>query len=475
MRDKLLFSYRVLILLTLGTIIFLTTRQTSSDIRNFMFRGGYSGTEQVVSELENYYRQHHTLEGADSIIRDYRGNSRGHKNGPGNGEGNQYGRSGKGMHMRLADAQGKILYDGFADNSETTLSRDEINRAISLNVKGETVGYLLPEESFPFTRENQTFLTNRIIKAVIIASVIAGIASLLLAFPIADKLVKPIVVLTDAARNLAKGKLEQRVVIEGKDEIATLGEAFNQMAAALQQSEETRRALTADIAHELRTPLAVQRAQIEAIKDGIYQLTPEALITIEEQNHLLSRLVEDLRILALADAGALTLEKSDVELVALVQGIIRRFAAQAQEHQITLKLATNPDNIRLVVDPQRIEQILHNLISNALRHSPENTSIEITVSASEKEIRITVRDHGKGIPGEAMPHIFERFYKVEKSRSRYEGGTGLGLSIARKLAQAHGGDITASNHQKGGAIFTLTIPFTKNETQNDTKQRHKNA
>jgi two-component system OmpR family sensor kinase/two-component system sensor histidine kinase BaeS len=269
--------------------------------------------------------------------------------------------------------------------------------------------------------------------------------------------------LTHVARSLAAGNLAQRVVVAGDDEMALLGQTFNRMVDSLQKAEESRRAMIADIAHELRTPLAVQQANLEALQDGIYPLTAENLVPLLEQNQLLIRLVEDLRVLALADTGQLTLESTEIDLGALLQSVAARFYPKASINQATIETLIQPDCPPIKLDPARIEQILTNLLSNALRHTPAQGKIEINMAHSATQAVVTVRDTGAGIPPEALPHIFERFYRAEKSRSRIAGGSGLGLSIARQLAQLHGGDLTAANHPQGGAVFTLTLPISNDK------------
>jgi two-component system sensor histidine kinase BaeS len=246
--------------------------------------------------------------------------------------------------------------------------------------------------------------------------------------------------------------------VKGKDELATLGRTFNHMAESLQHAEESRRAMTADIAHELRTPLAVQRAHLEAIEDGVYPLTKQSLTTIDEQNHMLTRMVEDLRTLALADAGQLELQTTPTDFRDLVKRVAARFEPQAAARQIEFQLSLGDNCPNLLVDPQRIQQILHNLISNALRYSPVGGRIILALDTHPDQVSLSVRDNGSGIPEDALPRVFNRFYRADKSRTRAEGGTGLGLSIARKLAQAHGGDLTVTNHPEGGAVFTLSLP-----------------
>jgi signal transduction histidine kinase len=221
--------------------------------------------------------------------------------------------------------------------------------------------------------------------------------------------------------------------------------------------------MTADIAHELRNPLAVQRANLEALQDGVYPLKSENLAPVLEQNQLLTRLVEDLHTLALAESGQIRLECTPSNFPALVKRVAERFDPQAGAQDIHIQFTAAKNLPPVELDPGRIEQILNNLIANALRHTQPGGRIELSVGlrssqSGKGEAVLTVRDTGPGIPAEALPHIFERFYRADRSRSRAEGGTGLGLAIARQLAEAHGGSLAASNHPQGGAIFTLVIP-----------------
>ena len=276
---------------------------------------------------------------------------------------------------------------------------------------------------------------------------------------LAYTVLRPVRDLTNAAESLASGQLSHRVKVSGDDELSSLGKAFNQMAESLQQAEQSRRDMTADIAHELRTPLAVQRANLEAIQDGIYPLTPESLEAILQQNHTLARLVEDLRTLALADAGQLNLNRSLNDLVALVENVIDRFQPQASARQVKLVFEPVQRAIPLLsIDPIRIEQVITNLVSNALRYTPEEGTIQLSLSQQAGQVHLQVHDNGPGIGAKDLPHIFERFYRAGQSRSREEGGTGIGLAIARQLAEAHGGSLSASNHPQGGALFTLSLP-----------------
>ncbi len=308
-------------------------------------------------------------------------------------------------------------------------------------------------------------------QALLSAALIAGGLALILALLLAFYLLRPVRELTRAATRMSEGDLTQRVKVGGKDELATLGKAFNHMAASLDEGEQRRQSMTADIAHELRTPLAVQRANLEAMLDGVYPLTTKNLSPVMEQNQLLTRLVADLRTIALADAGELNLNILPTDLNRIVSSVVERFRPQADRQQISLGIELDAACPVLEADRDRIEQILINLLNNALHYTPEGGEIRISTSCNTQTTGqlagqiarqfalVEIRDSGSGIPPDALPHIFERFYRVDRSRSREEGGTGLGLAIARKLAEAHGGTLIAANNPEGGALFRLSLPI----------------
>jgi signal transduction histidine kinase len=447
MRLKLFLSFTFIVLVSVSLVAIIARRGAVNEVRLFMYRGGMVGLNDMATELENYYQEHDTWEGVQSIFNLSHAGVQG---------------MGGMMNQRLilADTNGTVLFGTGSGNTGTSLTPSELAVAIPLKVNGNTVGFLFSTGGMGITAANQQALLYRLNRGVLLAGLVAGVLGLLLAFGLAYTLLRPVRELTLASQKLAQGDLSQRVEIHGKDEMATLGQAFNHMADSLQQAEESRRIMTADIAHELRTPLAVQRANLEALQDGVYPLTVENLSPVVEKNHLLTHLVEDLRTLALADAGQIELECILTDLPALVQRVVEQFQPQAAKSQVSLHFSSPAIPMHLIsLDPIRLEQMLTNLLTNALRYTPQSGQIEVEINQLPKFARLTVRDTGPGIPQDALPFIFERFYRADKSRSRAEGGSGLGLAITRNLARAHGGDLTATNHASGGALFTLTLPL----------------
>jgi signal transduction histidine kinase len=447
MRLKLFLSFTLIVLVSVSLVAVIARRGAVNEVRTFMFRGGMYGLNDLATSLENYYHTNGTWNGVQSVLSPGRGGIAG---------------MGGMMNQRLllADASSSVVADTQGAGNRNKLTPAEISASIPLNVDGQTVGYLFTLGGMGFNAGNEQVLLGRLNRGVLLAGLVAGALGLVLALALAYTLLRPVHALTFAAQKLSEGDLSHRVDVHGDDELATLGHTFNQMADSLQQAEESRRAMTADIAHELRTPLAVQRANLEALQDGVYPLTTENLAPVIEQNHLLTALVEDLRTLALADAGQIELVRTPTDLSALVGRVVERFKPQALNQQV--KLIITPPVIPLpevLLDPTRLEQILNNLLSNALRYTPAFGQVEIAIASTPKTALVRVHDSGPGIPSEALPYIFERFYRVDKSRNRAEGGSGLGLAIARQLARAHGGDLTVANHPSGGAVFTLILPL----------------
>lgn len=276
------------------------------------------------------------------------------------------------------------------------------------------------------------------------------------------RVVVPLGDLIDAAEKVEAGNYAVRVRPRGPRELRSLASAFNSMSARLERSEEQRQQLLADVTHELRTPLTVVQGNLEALLDNVYPADARHLAPILEETRVLSRLVDDLRTLSIAEAGALTLHREPTDLVVLANDMLASFRTQADQAGIGLHLITPVGLLPAVnVDPVRTREILANLISNSLRHTPRNGKITVGIekgnaidsAAGHGHVRISVRDTGQGIPADALPHVFDRFYKSDESR-----GAGLGLAIAKSLVVAHGGQITATSEPGQGTEMRVTLP-----------------
>jgi len=455
MRLRLILSFLLIAVVSIASVVLIARQGAASEVRNFMLRGNMSGLNNLASDLEAYYQVDKSWDGVDNLLRSTTLSQGRGLGGPG---GAMAGNSPMSLNILLADATGTLVASSQGEIPLREISQAEREAALRLEVDSQVVGYLLTGGGMRFTQAEESFLVYRLNRAALIAGLIAGGLALLLALWLAYRLLIPVRALTDAAKKLARGSLSQRVSVHGQDELALLGSTFNQMATSLQQAEDSRRAMTADIAHELRNPLAVQRANLEALQDGVYPLKPNNINPILEQNLLLTRLVDDLQTLSLADTGQLVLEKTLEDLALLVKGVVERYCTQAQARQINISLEQTGPCQPVLIDTMRIDQILGNLLSNALRYTPENGQINLSINCLPGIVRLEIYNTGQGIAPEVLPYIFERFYRGDKSRSRVTGGTGLGLSIARKLAEAHGGALTVANHPDDGVVFTLTLP-----------------
>jgi signal transduction histidine kinase len=260
--------------------------------------------------------------------------------------------------------------------------------------------------------------------------------------------------LVEAAGRVAEGDYSARVAERGPREVYTLARAFNSMAARLQSNAEQRRNLLADVTHELQTPLTVVQGNLEGLVDGIYPLDRDHLEPILEETRVLSRLIEDLRTLSLAESGALKLQREPTDLAVLASETVASFRPQADAAGIALQTDIAPDLPPAQVDPARVRQVLANLLANALRYTPKGGRIRVQCSVDTRRLAVAVSDTGAGIPPDDLPHIFDRFYKSRDSR-----GSGLGLAIARNLVAAHGGEITAHSQAGQGTTIRFTLPL----------------
>jgi two-component system OmpR family sensor kinase/two-component system sensor histidine kinase BaeS len=273
------------------------------------------------------------------------------------------------------------------------------------------------------------------------------------------RFVDPLADVIYAAQAVATGKLDTRIPTQGPQDLRSLSQSFNEMATSLERNDRQRRDMLADVAHELRTPLSVIRGRLEGIVDGIYPDNGPQVSMALEQAYLLQRLVDDLRLLTLVETRQLAFDKREINLGEVINTVMELFSAEAQEKNISLSFPENSGDLSAVLDPQRFEQVISNLIGNAIRYVHEGGKVWITANETPNSLLITVNDNGAGIPNEDLPSIFDRFWRKDKSRSRATGGTGLGLAIAKQLVEAQGGRIEAKNLPEGG--LQVVIEFKK--------------
>ena len=363
----------------------------------------------------------------------------------------------------LADSKGVVLYDRVQHRTGRKLTKDEAAAAVTIQINGEVVGRLVvavPVRQGLVGPLEQRFF-DRVREMLLAGAVIAGLLGVLLGVAVSRTLSAPLQRLAVAARAVAHRDFGNRVEVGGSREIAEVGQAFNEMAAALDEGERLRRNLMADVAHELRTPLSVVQGNLQAILDDVYPLEKSEITRLYDETRLISRLVEDLRQLALAEAGKLQLNTQPVDLGSLIHTTCDQLAAVAEAQRVTLTVNVTAGLPHVLADPDRVVQVLHNLLANALRFTQQGGRIDIAAFAGDEGVQVTVADTGKGIAPEDLTHIFDRFWKADRARARegpWTGGTGLGLSIARSLLKAQGGKIWAESTVGEGSRFHFTLP-----------------
>lgn len=290
------------------------------------------------------------------------------------------------------------------------------------------------------------------------ASIAGFLTALALSAVVGEWLVRPLKRITHGVRQLASGDLGHRVDVAGPAEIAELSEDFNRMAQALDRSEESRRQMVADVAHELRTPLSILIGYLEALRDGVVPEGADALAVASTQAQHLHRLIQDLQDLALADAGELTMARELVDLADLGDRLTADWELEAHRKAVTLSFQGSRDDLWVFADGQRLRQALDNYVANALKYTPAGGQVTVRASRHDDWCRVEVADTGPGIPPDDLAHVFDRFYRVDRARSPGTGGFGLGLSITQHLIERQGGHVGARSRLGEGAVFWLELP-----------------
>ncbi len=301
-------------------------------------------------------------------------------------------------------------------------------------------------------------LGDRVGLSPLITGVFAGLIALAVVQLLAHGMTLPLREMVGAARAMARGDYERRVTATSRDEVGELARAFNSMAAELAEVDRVRRDLVANASHELRTPIGALRAKLENLVDGVEAADPAALAGLLEQTERLSDLVEQLLDLSKLESGVVPLEREPVRASELLGRVAREWQPVAAERQVRLEVAVRPPGLEVVCDERRIEQVLGNLVANAVRHSPDATAVVLSAARRNGGVRYEVSDEGPGIPAEDAERVFERFYRSDRGRSHDEGGSGLGLAIARWIVDLHGGTIHVEGREPHGCRMVVDLP-----------------
>ncbi len=360
----------------------------------------------------------------------------------------------------LADTNGVLLVELDHDHpAGYQLPAQMIKDGTPVQHNGQTIGYLVSSQRTPGWNPAEALFIKRTNQALILGMLGALLVALVISIILTRTLTRPLRALTSAAQNIAKGQLEQQVNVKSEDEIGQLAHAFNRMSQEVASSNQQRRQMTADIAHDLRTPLTVIGGYVESMRDGVLQPTPQRLSLIYTEIERLQRLVGDLRMLSQADAGELPLNPQVMPPQQIIYHAAELFQHHADQNGVALNVETGLALPPIFVDEARMMQVMDNLISNALRYTPSGGSIWLGGSSANSQVTLTVKDTGSGIPAEELPLIFNRFHRADKSRHSENGESGLGLAIVRALVEAHHGRVWAESSEGQGTCVFIELPI----------------
>lgn len=457
LRVKLIGAFALVIILGAATAYWLSERAFRESFQSFSTQSGLIHAYQLQQPFADYYERTESWRGIEGFL------------GP-TGSSAEMGpdmmqQMGPAMliyhyDLILADADGTVILAPDSRLLGRQLSQGALVSGVPINAGGRRVGTLLAGSmENAFNPLDQAFLGS-ISRSIFVAGLIAALAALLVGALLLRQLTRPLRRLARATEQIASGNSEPgpRLPVHSRDELGQLTSSFNRMAERLEKSEQLRRQMIQDIAHELRTPLTVIQGDLQAILEGVFASTPEAITSIHEESQRLSRLVNDLRELSLAEAGELTLSRRLMNINELIRQTATVTQPQLEGKGLKLKVELPEEPVEANVDPDRIGQVLVNLLSNAQRYTPDGGQITVRLWQQDGKACVSIADTGPGIAPEDLPHVFERFWRADRARARASGGSGLGLSIAKQLVEAHGGQIWVESSPGHGTTFTFTLP-----------------
>ena len=427
------------------TIIFITARwNTRQEFIRFLTD---QNQNNFVAQLTNYYQENGTWVGAEIIWYQPGGPMHGH--GPD-----------RRMPFTLTDENGKVIVPNEMYKAGDRVPPGDLKNGVAIVQNGQVVGVLVPMAA-PFEGEPRELeFIERINITLVYGALIGAVIALILGIVLSRTLTRPIRELTTATHAVSEGDLSQQVPVRSNDELGELARAFNKMSLELSRSIHSRKQMTADIAHELRTPLSLILGHAEAVHDGVLPPTRENFEIIREEAARLEHLINDLRTLSLADAGELSIQLQTIEPQRLIQEVASLYQYQSQRKNIAFSLNIAPHLPNIDVDPGRMTQVLTNILDNAIRHTPEGGTIMLSAREANEQVELAIQDSGPGLKPEDLERIFERLYRADPSRQREDGGSGLGLAIARSIVQAHGGQLSAESEPGKGLKILIHLPVT---------------
>ena len=454
----------LIVVVSVGLMAYLTNLSTAREFQQYISRGNTAYTQSLASSLGDLYAGEGGWSKAQDILQSLPG--------------------GATERILVADGFGIIVADTAGEWLGETTQEVGLDDGTPITVSGQVVGrlYVLASgmggmgsmgrghmggrvtTTMPMAVTAEEDFLDQVNDSLWKVGLIAAAAALLIGLFLTRQITRPVQALISGARNIAGGNLTYRVKVKSRDEIGELADSFNAMASNLEKVEQSRRQLTADVTHELRTPLTVIEGTVDGIIDGVFQPDQGHLLSIKEQTALLTQLISDLRDLSLAESGQLKLNLTATDMSELLQQVVSRYEIQAHEKNVDLMMEGNQEVPKVMVDPVRMGQVISNLLTNAIRHTPSSGSISVTIKSNKDGLTVAIADTGEGIGTEDLSHIFERFYRSGGSRTRKEGGTGLGLAIVKQMVEAHGGKVWVESQPGKGSVFYILLSLASDKS-----------
>jgi signal transduction histidine kinase len=441
---KLLLAFLAMSMLSVLLIVVSARWLTEREFRSYLFT---QNRNALITELTNYYSKNGNWNGVDAALQ-----------APGQAAPPRL-FSGGGRFFSLVDGSNHVVLAGIGDNVGDQLPKSVIQSGNPIKVNGIVVGTVVTRQPSINVNPAETDFLNHVLQVITLSAVGVVIVGMLLAFLFSRSLTRPIRELTAATHAVSAGQLKQEVPVRSHDELGELAASFNRMNSALVRSTELRRQMTADIAHELRTPVSVIMGHAEAVHDGVLAPSLESFEIIRDEVERLDGLIEDLRTLSRADAGELPIEFQPVSTARLMEKVQAMHKQNAARKNIAVELQVDPDLPDISADPGRMVQVVSNLVDNALLYTPEGGNIWMSARRAGECVEIRVQDSGPGIAENELQLVFERFYRSDPSRQRNAAGSGLGLAIAKSIVEKHNGRIWAESKPGDGTTIVIQLPI----------------
>ena len=441
--SKLILAFLLISLFSTGIIAGITRISTNREFDKFVVDRNRA---ELVTQLETYYQEHHSWEGVETLF------THGHSNPDGN----------RPLFFSIAGPDGKIIIPGNNATVGETITSTVFNAGTPIELENKTVGMLLLN-TLPNRNPLEDAFLHRINDSLLVSAIITFVLALILGAILSRTITRPIRELTSATHNMANSNFSQQVPVRSHDEIGELAASFNKMNDDLARSFNLRKQMTADIAHELRTPLSLIIGHAEAVHDGVLPPSKENFEIIREEADRLEQLVNDLRTLSLADAGELSVDFQIVDVNKLIGDIQTHYLAPFNQKRIALNVELDSAIPQASLDPIRFSQVVTNILDNALHHTPEEGRVVMSTKQIENQIEIIIEDNGEGVTPEEAAHLFDRFYRADPSRTRERetGGSGLGLAIAKSIIEMHKGKIWVESEKGRRMKVFIRLPFYK--------------